>query len=119
MARIRLLLGKSKIDAPWPPPTQVSYLASLLCDIGKTPTVRYWAEWKPWPPPQEIGTTHIRVNQWASAKLWTFLTWTSPVAEKWAAELKEKGIRLEDVEFDWKTLDPDVQEVDYITWVCS
>lgn len=104
--------------APWPPPTQVSYLATLLCDLGKTPTVRYWAEWKPWPPPREIGTTHILVNQWASAKLWTFLTWTSPVAQKWAAELKVK-IRLEDVEFDWITLDPDVQEVDYITWVCS
>ncbi|CAN6859462.1 unnamed protein product [Brassica oleracea] len=33
--------------------------------------------------------------------------------------LLEGRIRLEDAGFDWKVLGPDVQEVDYVAWVCD
>ncbi|KAF2562644.1 hypothetical protein F2Q70_00018878 [Brassica cretica] len=42
----------------------------------------------------------------------------SRVAEKLALDLKGR-IRLEDAGFDWKVLGPDVQEVDYVAWVCD
>jgi 1-pyrroline-5-carboxylate dehydrogenase len=48
----------------------------------------------------------------------TLFTGSSRIAEKLAADLKGK-IKLEDAGFDWKILGPDVQEVDYIAWVCD
>ncbi|XP_010934312.1 probable aldehyde dehydrogenase isoform X2 [Elaeis guineensis] len=48
----------------------------------------------------------------------TLFTGSSRVAEKLAADLKGR-IRLEDAGFDWKILGPDVQEVDYVAWVCD
>ncbi|KAK7292234.1 hypothetical protein RIF29_08011 [Crotalaria pallida] len=48
----------------------------------------------------------------------TLFTGSSRVAEKLALDLKGK-IKLEDAGFDWKILGPDVQQEDYIAWVCD
>nr|TKS16104.1 putative aldehyde dehydrogenase [Populus alba] len=48
----------------------------------------------------------------------TLFTGSSKVAEKLAVDLKGQ-IKLEDAGFDWKILGPDVNEVDYIAWVCD
>ncbi|AQK88006.1 putative aldehyde dehydrogenase MIS1 [Zea mays] len=48
----------------------------------------------------------------------TLFTGSSRVAEKLAADLKGR-VKLEDAGFDWKILGPDVQEVDYVAWVCD
>lgn len=48
----------------------------------------------------------------------TLFTGSSRVAEKLALDLKGR-VKLEDAGFDWKILGPDVQEVDYISWVCD
>ncbi|XP_054806746.1 delta-1-pyrroline-5-carboxylate dehydrogenase 12A1, mitochondrial isoform X2 [Prosopis cineraria] len=48
----------------------------------------------------------------------TLFTGSSRVAEKLAVDLKGR-IKLEDAGFDWKILGPDVQEEDYIAWVCD
>lgn len=48
----------------------------------------------------------------------TLFTGSSRVAEKLALDLKGR-VKLEDAGFDWKILGPDVQEVDYIAWVCD
>ncbi|GMY15671.1 probable aldehyde dehydrogenase [Fagus crenata] len=48
----------------------------------------------------------------------TLFTGSSRVAEKLAVDLKGR-IRLEDAGFDWKILGPDVQEEDYVAWVCD
>ncbi|KAJ3695023.1 hypothetical protein LUZ60_000400 [Juncus effusus] len=48
----------------------------------------------------------------------TLFTGSSRVAEKLAGDLKGR-IKLEDAGFDWKILGPDVQQVDYVAWVCD
>lgn len=48
----------------------------------------------------------------------TLFTGSSRVAEKLAEDLKGR-VRLEDAGFDWKILGPDVQEEDYVAWVCD
>ncbi|WCJ35977.1 aldehyde dehydrogenase 12A1 [Euphorbia peplus] len=48
----------------------------------------------------------------------TLFTGSSKVAEKLAVDLKGR-IKLEDAGFDWKVLGPDVNEVDYVAWVCD
>lgn len=48
----------------------------------------------------------------------TLFTGSSRVAEKLATDLKGR-VKLEDAGFDWKILGPDVQEVDYVAWVCD
>ncbi|KAA8542397.1 hypothetical protein F0562_023467 [Nyssa sinensis] len=48
----------------------------------------------------------------------TLFTGSSKVADKLAVDLKGR-IKLEDAGFDWKILGPDVQEVDYVAWVCD
>ncbi|KAF5933654.1 hypothetical protein HYC85_029825 [Camellia sinensis] len=48
----------------------------------------------------------------------TLFTGSSRVADKLAFDLKGR-IKLEDAGFDWKILGPDVQEVDYVAWVCD
>ncbi|CAN6442303.1 unnamed protein product [Victoria cruziana] len=48
----------------------------------------------------------------------TLFTGSSRVAEKLAVDLRGR-IKLEDAGFDWKILGPDVQEVDYVAWVCD
>ncbi|KAL8091438.1 delta-1-pyrroline-5-carboxylate dehydrogenase 12A1, mitochondrial [Apium graveolens] len=48
----------------------------------------------------------------------TLFTGSSRVAEFLAVDLKGR-IKLEDAGFDWKILGPDVQEVDYVAWVCD
>ncbi|BBN13896.1 hypothetical protein MPTK1_6g07270 [Marchantia polymorpha subsp. ruderalis] len=48
----------------------------------------------------------------------TLFTGSSRVAEKLAGDLKGR-IKLEDAGFDWKILGPDVQQVDYVSWVCD
>ncbi|CAM6094240.1 unnamed protein product [Calypogeia fissa] len=48
----------------------------------------------------------------------TLFTGSSRVAEKLSSDLKGR-IKLEDAGFDWKILGPDVQEVDYVAWVCD
>ncbi|KAI4326650.1 hypothetical protein MLD38_031940 [Melastoma candidum] len=48
----------------------------------------------------------------------TLFTGSSRVAEKLAVDLNGR-IKLEDAGFDWKVLGPDVNEVDYIAWVCD
>ncbi|EOY21750.1 Aldehyde dehydrogenase 12A1 isoform 3 [Theobroma cacao] len=48
----------------------------------------------------------------------TLFTGSSRVAEKLAVDLKG-CIKLEDAGFDWKILGPDVEEVDYVAWVCD
>lgn len=48
----------------------------------------------------------------------TLFTGSSRIAEKLAYDMKGR-IKLEDAGFDWKILGPDVQEVDYVAWVCD
>ncbi|KAK1281851.1 putative aldehyde dehydrogenase [Acorus calamus] len=48
----------------------------------------------------------------------TLFTGSSRIAEKLAFDLKGR-IKLEDAGFDWKILGPDVQEVEYVAWVCD
>ncbi|WOG82819.1 hypothetical protein DCAR_0101987 [Daucus carota subsp. sativus] len=48
----------------------------------------------------------------------TLFTGSSRVADLLAVDLKGR-IKLEDAGFDWKILGPDVQEVDYVAWVCD
>ncbi|KAG0488828.1 hypothetical protein HPP92_007639 [Vanilla planifolia] len=48
----------------------------------------------------------------------TLFTGSSRVAEKLAGDLRGR-VKLEDAGFDWKILGPDVQEVDYVAWVCD
>ncbi|XP_043805985.1 probable aldehyde dehydrogenase isoform X1 [Manihot esculenta] len=48
----------------------------------------------------------------------TLFTGSSRVADKLAVDLKGR-IKLEDAGFDWKILGPDVNEVDYVAWVCD
>ncbi|XP_010550612.1 PREDICTED: delta-1-pyrroline-5-carboxylate dehydrogenase 12A1, mitochondrial [Tarenaya hassleriana] len=48
----------------------------------------------------------------------TLFTGSSRVAEKLAVDLKGR-VKLEDAGFDWKILGPDVQEIDYVAWVCD
>ena len=48
----------------------------------------------------------------------TLFTGSSRMAEKLVVDLKG-CVSLEDAEFDWKILGPDVQEEDYIAWVCD
>lgn len=48
----------------------------------------------------------------------TLFTGSSRVAEKLAGDLKGR-IKIEDAGFDWKILGPDVDEVDYVAWVCD
>lgn len=48
----------------------------------------------------------------------TLFTGSSRVAEKLASDLRGR-VKLEDAGFDWKILGPDVQEVDYVAWVCD
>ncbi|ONK54737.1 uncharacterized protein A4U43_UnF12100 [Asparagus officinalis] len=48
----------------------------------------------------------------------TLFTGSSRVAEKLAADLKGR-VKLEDAGFGWKILGPDVQEVEYVAWVCD
>nr|QCI61343.1 Aldehyde dehydrogenase [Crocus sativus] len=48
----------------------------------------------------------------------TLFTGSSRVAEKLATDLKGR-VKLEDAGFDWKILGPDVQEVEYVAWVCD
>eukprot|EP00257_Ricinus_communis_P021735 XP_015581278.1 probable aldehyde dehydrogenase [Ricinus communis] len=48
----------------------------------------------------------------------TLFTGSSRVADKLAVDLKGR-IKLEDAGFDWKVLGPDVNEVDYVAWVCD
>nr|CAB3464607.1 unnamed protein product [Digitaria exilis] len=63
------------------------------------------------------GVTMNKLLLEANPKM-TLFTGSSRVAEKLAADLKGR-IKLEDAGFDWKILGPDVQEVDYIAWVCD
>ncbi|KAJ6813555.1 putative aldehyde dehydrogenase [Iris pallida] len=48
----------------------------------------------------------------------TLFTGSSRVAERLATDLKGR-VKLEDAGFDWKILGPDVQEVEYVAWVCD
>lgn len=48
----------------------------------------------------------------------TLFTGSSRVADKLAVDLKGR-VKLEDAGFDWKILGPDIQEVDYVAWVCD
>lgn len=48
----------------------------------------------------------------------TLFTGSSRIADKLAYDLNGR-IKLEDAGFDWKILGPDVQEVDYVSWVCD
>eukprot|EP00494_Astrolonche_serrata_P003418 UN03424 len=63
------------------------------------------------------GITMNKLLLEANPKM-TLFTGSSRVAEKLAADLQGR-IKLEDAGFDWKILGPDVQEVDYISWVCD
>ncbi|XP_020226983.1 probable aldehyde dehydrogenase isoform X1 [Cajanus cajan] len=48
----------------------------------------------------------------------TLFTGSSRVAEKLAVDLKGR-VKLEDAGFDWKILGPDVNQEDYVAWVCD
>ncbi|KAF1887310.1 hypothetical protein Lal_00040911 [Lupinus albus] len=63
------------------------------------------------------GKTMNKLLQEANPQM-TLFTGSSRVAEKLAVDLKGK-IKLEDAGFDWKILGPDVQQEDYIAWVCD
>ncbi|XP_030531178.1 delta-1-pyrroline-5-carboxylate dehydrogenase 12A1, mitochondrial isoform X2 [Rhodamnia argentea] len=63
------------------------------------------------------GKTMNRLLLEANPRM-TLFTGSSRVAEKLATDLKGR-IKLEDAGFDWKVLGPDVQEVDYVAWVCD
>ncbi|CAL0325793.1 unnamed protein product [Lupinus luteus] len=63
------------------------------------------------------GKTMNKLLQEANPRM-TLFTGSSRVAEKLAGDLKGK-VKLEDAGFDWKILGPDVQQEDYIAWVCD
>ncbi|CAL0330639.1 unnamed protein product [Lupinus luteus] len=63
------------------------------------------------------GKTMNKLLQEANPQM-TLFTGSSRVAEKLAVDLKGK-VKLEDAGFDWKILGPDVQQEDYIAWVCD
>ncbi|OIW19616.1 hypothetical protein TanjilG_18426 [Lupinus angustifolius] len=63
------------------------------------------------------GKTMNKLLQEANPQM-TLFTGSSRVAEKLAVDLKGK-IKLEDAGFDWKILGPDVEQEDYIAWVCD
>ncbi|XP_068648242.1 probable aldehyde dehydrogenase [Aristolochia californica] len=63
------------------------------------------------------GNTMNKLLKDANPRM-TLFTGSSRVAEKLAVDLKGR-IKLEDAGFDWKILGPDVQEVDYVAWVCD
>lgn len=63
------------------------------------------------------GKTMNKLLKEANPRM-TLFTGSSKVAEKLAEDLKGR-IKLEDAGFDWKILGPDVNEVDYIAWVCD
>ncbi|MCO5562382.1 hypothetical protein L7F22_016009 [Adiantum nelumboides] len=48
----------------------------------------------------------------------TLFTGSSRIAEILAEDLRGR-VKLEDAGFDWKILGPDVQEEDYVAWVCD
>lgn len=48
----------------------------------------------------------------------TLFTGSSKVAERLAVDLAGK-VKLEDAGFDWKILGPDVQQEEYVAWVCD
>eukprot|EP00252_Welwitschia_mirabilis_P017993 TRINITY_DN40131_c0_g1_i1.p1 TRINITY_DN40131_c0_g1~~TRINITY_DN40131_c0_g1_i1.p1 ORF type:complete len:557 (-),score=122.71 TRINITY_DN40131_c0_g1_i1:309-1979(-) len=74
-------------------------------------------------PPEDVdfvncdGSTMNKLLLEAKPRM-TLFTGSSRVAEKLAVDLKGK-VKLEDAGFDWKILGPDVQEVDYVAWVCD
>ncbi|KAF4360656.1 hypothetical protein F8388_011291 [Cannabis sativa] len=59
----------------------------------------------------------LKVDSKANPRM-TLFTGSSRVADKLAADLKGR-VKLEDAGFDWKILGPDVQEEDYVAWVCD
>lgn len=63
------------------------------------------------------GKTMNKLLKEANPRM-TLFTGSSRVAEKLAEDLKGR-VKLEDAGFDWKILGPDVQEVDYVAWVCD
>lgn len=63
------------------------------------------------------GTTMNKLLMKANPRM-TLFTGSSRVAEKLAVDLKGR-VKLEDAGFDWKILGPDVEEVDYVAWVCD
>ncbi|XP_077233704.1 aldehyde dehydrogenase 12A1 isoform X3 [Tasmannia lanceolata] len=63
------------------------------------------------------GTTMNKLLLEANPRM-TLFTGSSRIAEKLAVDLKGR-VKLEDAGFDWKILGPDVQEVDYVAWVCD
>ncbi|XP_057516730.1 probable aldehyde dehydrogenase [Amaranthus tricolor] len=63
------------------------------------------------------GKTMNKVLMEANPRM-TLFTGSSRVAEKLAEDLKGR-VKLEDAGFDWKILGPDVQEEDYVAWVCD
>lgn len=63
------------------------------------------------------GKTMNKLLTEASPRM-TLFTGSSRVADKLAVDLKGR-IKLEDAGFDWKILGPDVNEVDYVSWVCD
>ncbi|XP_065852167.1 delta-1-pyrroline-5-carboxylate dehydrogenase 12A1, mitochondrial isoform X2 [Euphorbia lathyris] len=63
------------------------------------------------------GKTMNKILMEANPRM-TLFTGSSRVAEKLAVDLKGR-VKLEDAGFDWKVLGPDVNEVDYVAWVCD
>ncbi|QHO51658.1 Delta-1-pyrroline-5-carboxylate dehydrogenase 12A1 [Arachis hypogaea] len=63
------------------------------------------------------GKTMNKLLQEANPRM-TLFTGSSRVAEKLAVDLKGR-IKLEDAGFDWKILGPDVDQEDYVAWVCD
>ncbi|KAK5846382.1 Delta-1-pyrroline-5-carboxylate dehydrogenase 12A1, mitochondrial -like protein [Gossypium arboreum] len=63
------------------------------------------------------GKTMNKVLMEANPRM-TLFTGSSRIAEKLAVDLKGR-VKLEDAGFDWKILGPDVEEVDYVAWVCD
>ncbi|XP_039039739.1 probable aldehyde dehydrogenase [Hibiscus syriacus] len=74
-------------------------------------------------PPEDVdfinsdGKTMNKLLMEANPRM-TLFTGSSRVAEKLAVDLKGR-VKLEDAGFDWKVLGPDVEEVDYVAWVCD
>ncbi|KAH6799045.1 aldehyde dehydrogenase 12A1 [Perilla frutescens var. frutescens] len=63
------------------------------------------------------GITMNKVLMEAKPRM-TLFTGSSRVAEKLAVDLSGR-IKVEDAGFDWKVLGPDVQQEDYVAWVCD
>ena len=61
---------------------------------------------------QKLGHSHCR------RRLINLFTGSSRDAEKLVVDLKGR-LKLEDVGFDWKIIGLDVEEVDYVAWVCD